>query len=208
MYGEIVYNSLVAEIQPEGRVFDLNLESSEFRRLQFVHMEPSQRPRHGRQQQQLQSCLLVVCPNNFAAIYTFKIQCIRTGYVVLHEPDKEVLCSEFHWYQWDPSTQWLYLAQFESSGTRMQSLLSGDNSIVLHCYSFAQHKHDLSANCGTATPLHCRTLPEGRNILPLTTSSCPPGSRDQHAGSLPPKRPLVCMPAAWQWGCISGDCCH
>ena len=143
MYGEIVYNSLVAEIQPEGRVFDLNLESSEFRRLQFVHMEPSQRPRHGRQQQQLQSCLLVVCPNNFAAIYTFKIQCIRTGYVVLHEPDKEVLCSEFHWYQWDPSTQWLYLAQFESSGTRMQSLLSGDNSIVLHCYSFAQHKHDL-----------------------------------------------------------------
>ena len=144
MYGETVYTSLVAEIQPEGRVFDLNLESSEFRRLQFVHMEAShQRPKHGRQQQQLQSCLLVVCPNNFAAIYTFKLQSIRTGYMVLHEPDKEVFCSEFHWYQWDPVQQWLYLAQFESSGTRMQSILSGDNSIVLHCYSFTQHKHDL-----------------------------------------------------------------
>ena len=143
IYGETVYNSFVAEIHPAGRTFDLNLESSEFRRLQFVHAEPSQRPRHGRQQQQLQSCLLVICPNNFAAIYTFKIQCVRTGYVVLHEPDKEVFCSEFCWYQWDPVQQWLYLAQFESSATKMQSLLSGDNSIVLHCYGFAQHRHDL-----------------------------------------------------------------
>ena len=143
MYGETVYNSLVAEIQPESRVFDLNLESTEFRRLQFVHTEPSQRPRHGRQQQQLQSCLLVVIPNNFAAIYTFKLQVIRTGYMVLHEPGKEVFWNEFCWYQWDPVQQWLYLVQFESSGTKMQSLLSGENSVVLHCYGFAQHKPDL-----------------------------------------------------------------
>ena len=143
MYGETIYDSFVAEIQPETRVFTLNLESSEYRRLQFVYAEPSQRPRHARQQQQLQSCLLVVSPNNFAAIYSFKLQCIRNGYMVLREPDKEVFCNEFCWYQWDPARQWLYLAQFESSRTRMQSVLSGENSVVLHCYGFPQQKPDV-----------------------------------------------------------------
>ena len=152
IYGEIIYDSFVAEIKPETRVFNLRLENSQFRKLQFIHNEQSPRSRHGRQQQ-LQSCLLVVSPNAFAAVYTFKLQCIRTGYIVLHEPEKEIFLEDFCWYQWDPTMQWLYCAQFESSSTVVQSSLSGENSLVLHCHSFtAQQKPDLMLTVALPLP--------------------------------------------------------
>lgn len=166
MYGETLYCSLVAEIQPESRVWDLNLVSSDFRRLQFVNTEQSQRSRHSRQQQQIQSCLLVVNPNNYAAIYTFKLQAIRTGYMVIQEPGKEMFCTDFCWYQWDPAQQWLYLAKFERSGTRMQSLLSGENSVVLHCFSFPQHKPELVLTVALPLPYGVNHYLRGETYSP------------------------------------------
>ena len=151
----------MAEIQPETRVFKLNLESSDFRKLQFIHAEPSPRSRHSRQQQQLQSCLLVVGPNAFAAVYNFKLQCIRAGFVVLREPEKEVFCEVFCWYQWDPAMQWLYCAQFESSQTVIQSSHSGHNSLLLHCYSFNQLKPDLVLTIALPLPYSVRYYQRG-----------------------------------------------
>jgi hypothetical protein len=140
MHGELIYDSFVAEIQPESRVFTLNLGSPQFRKLQFIHVDLNQRSRHGRQQQQ-QSRLLVVIPDTLAAVYTFKLQCVRTGYAVVQQPEHEVFCKDFSWYQWDPTTQWLYCARFSSSSTAaVQSSLATQSSLVLYCYSFAQQK--------------------------------------------------------------------
>ena len=160
--GEIVYNSFVAEIKPETRVFNLNLESADFRKLQFVHTEPyPQRSRHSRQQHHLQSCLLVVSPNTFAAFYCFKLHCVSNGYIVLKEPDKEVLTNEFCWYQWDPVMQWLYLAQFESSQTVVQSSHSGQNSLLIHCYGFVQAKPELVFTLALPLPYSVRYYQRG-----------------------------------------------
>ena len=169
IYGETIYESFVAEIQPETRVFNLNLESVHFRKLQFVHPENSDRSRHGRQQQ-LQSCLLVVSPNAFAALYTFRLQCIRTGYVVLCEPDKEVLVEDFCWYQWDPVMKWLYCAQFESSSTVVQSSVSGRNSLVLHCHSLAQRKPELVLTVALPLPYSIQHYQRGETYYPSPLS--------------------------------------
>lgn len=137
--GEKIYNSFVAEIQPHNRVFSLNLDSPDFRKLQFVHTDFNQRSRHGRQQQ-YQTRLLVVIPDALAAVYTFKMSCSRVGYIIAGQPEHEVFEKNFSWYQWDPTMQWLYYARFESSSSVVQFPLSGRNSLVLHCRSFMQPK--------------------------------------------------------------------
>ena len=171
VHGELIYDSFVAEIHPENRVFTLNLGSPQFRKLQFIHIDLNQRSRHGRQQQQ-QSRLLVVIPDTLAAVYTFKLQCVRTGYAVLDQPEHEVFSKDFHWYQWDPVTQWLYCAQFSSSGNGVQSSLSTQNSLTIYCYSFAQQKLECLLNVALPLPYSAQYYLRGETYYtsPLSLS--------------------------------------
>lgn len=146
--GETIYSSFVAEIKPQNRVFDLNLDSTEFRKLQFIH---NQRSRHGRQQY-FQSRLLVVAPGIIVAVYTFKVRCIPEGFLVSEQPEISKYCNNFSWYQWDPTVQWLYYAQFQRSSTVVQSSLSGQNSLVLYCHDFAQQKPELLLSVSLPLP--------------------------------------------------------
>lgn len=132
---DLLYDSVVAEIQPAGRQFDLDLRSSEYRKAQFVWPESATpRNRLGRNQQI--SRLVVIVPDAFAAQYSFKMQNLQTGAVVAEEPRKEIVAHHFSWYQWDPHTQWLYHGKFERSATPVQASMSGRNSLTLTCTSF------------------------------------------------------------------------
>ena len=133
---EITYDTYVAEIQPQGRVFTLNISGGEFRKLQFIHPEvSSHKSRIGKHHQM--SRLLVVIPEVYVCMYQFRLQLVRLGAVMTQQPEQEVITDHFSWYQWDPTSQWLYYARFETTSSRLQASLSGRNSLVLHCVSFA-----------------------------------------------------------------------
>lgn len=140
--GETTYDTFVAEIAPEGRVFTLNLKGREFRKIQFIQLETSaSKGRAGKSQ--VLSRLLIVVPTVFFAVYTFRLQAITAGYTLMSQPEQEILSENFSWYQWDPAMQWLYYAQFESSASAVQTSFSGRNSLVLNCTSLARLKPEL-----------------------------------------------------------------
>lgn len=137
---EFTYDSYVAEIQPQGRIFTLNISGVEFRKLQFIHPEASShKTRIGKHHQM--SRLLVVIPEVYICMYQFRLQLVRLGAVMTQQPEQEVITDHFSWYQWDPASQWLYYARFETTSSRLQASLSGRNSLLLHCVSFTHSSH-------------------------------------------------------------------
>ena len=153
--GKVVYESKVAELQPQGRVFDLELRSSEYRKAQFVWPEvATPRSRTARGQQHQSSRLLLIVPDVFLVQYSFKMQQIGGGIVLDGQPTKEIVAEHFSWYQWDPAAQWFYHAKFERSSTPVQASMSGRNSLMLACISFSGAAHQLVFLVALPLPYH------------------------------------------------------
>ena len=158
---EDVYDSFIAEIQPQGRIFTLDIQSPEFRLLQFIQPDASTpKNRMGRSQQM--SHLLIIVPGVLICIYHIKMQVVRLGAIMVSQPEQETIQKRFTWYQWDPRNQWLYYARFESGLNRAQaSALSGRNSLVLHCKSFSYSSHQHLFTLSLPLPSVERNLDHG-----------------------------------------------
>ena len=139
-----LYDSYVAEIQPQGRTFNLNIPSPNFRVLYFLHNEVPQ-PSKSRLLTKTThtSNLLVVIPSVLICLYHFKMQLIALGAVMIGQPEKEILHKNFSWYQWDPHTQWLYYARFETNSSLVRMSVSGKYSLLLSCENFSKPVHQL-----------------------------------------------------------------
>ena len=138
---EHLYDSFIAEIQPQGRVFTLDIPSPDFRILQFLHVEnPPVKNRLISKNSQA-SHLLVVIPQVIICLYHFKLQPIMLGAVLMEHPKQEIIQKNFSWYQWDPHTQWLYYARFEATSSKAS--MSGKHSLLLNCENFSTAHHQL-----------------------------------------------------------------
>ncbi len=138
---EYLYDSFVTEIQPQSRVFTLNIPSPDFRSLQFLHIEGS--PPKNRLSSKVvhTSHLLVIIPQVFICLYHFKLHIIELGAVMMNQPRQETIQKNFSWYQWDPHTQWLYYGRFES--TASNSSLKGSPSLLFTCENLSVVNHQL-----------------------------------------------------------------
>lgn len=137
-----MYDSFIAEIQPQGRVFTLNIPTPDFRMLQFLQMPtPPLKSRLMSNKSTFSSHLLVVIPQVLVSLYHFKMQQIMLGAVMLDHPKQEIIHKNFAWYQWDPHTQWLYYARFEATSSKAS--MSGRHSLLLHCENFSVTNHPL-----------------------------------------------------------------
>lgn len=135
---EHIFDSFIAEIKPQSRVFTLNIAGSDFRMLQFLQRESTSTKNLISSRTQQQAHLLVVIPGVIVCVYKFKMQLVRNGAVVVSQPEIETIVKKFMWYQWDPQMQWLYYARFESTTSRVQASVSGKNSLLLHCMRLSQ----------------------------------------------------------------------
>ena len=140
---DFLYDTYVAETQPQGRVFSLELQSNTFRKLQFLNTvaSPYQRSRIGRQQQMAR--LLVLVPEQYVMLYTFQLQNLKLGTIIANHPEQEIITTNLNWYQWNEKKQWLYYACFETTNSPVQASVSGRNSLVLHCLSFVSSPQQL-----------------------------------------------------------------
>lgn len=139
---ESMYDSFIAEIQPQGRVFTLNIPTPDFRSLQFMHASNHSPPKSRLMSKNtLTSHLLVVIPQVLISLYHFKMQQIILGAVMLDHPKQEIIQKNFAWYQWDPHTQWLYYARFEATSSKAS--MSGKHSLLLNCENFSVPNHPL-----------------------------------------------------------------
>ena len=136
-----LYDSYIAEIHPQGRVFTLNIPTPDFRNLQFLHVStPSPKSRLATKNV-IASHLLVVIPQVLISLYHFKMQQILLGAVLMDHPKQEIIRKHFSWYQWDPHSQWLYYARFEATSSKTS--VSGKNSLLLNCENFSLPNHPL-----------------------------------------------------------------
>ena len=139
-----MYDSYIAEIQPQGRVFTLNIPSPNYRMLQFLHRDGDNILKNRLTNKTIQtSHLLVVIPSVLICLYHFKMQLIILGAVMVGQPEKEILQKKFAWYQWDPHTQWLYYARFETNTSTIRISMSGKHTFLLSCENFSIPKHQL-----------------------------------------------------------------
>lgn len=138
---ESMYDSYIAEIQPQGRVFTLNIPTPDFRTLQFLHIpQPSPRTR-GMSKSITVSQLLVVIPGVLICLCHLKLQQVMIGAVLMEQPKQEILHKNFSWYQWDPNMQWLYYARFEATSSKAS--MGGKYSLLLSCENFSVANHPL-----------------------------------------------------------------
>lgn len=136
-----MYDSFIAEIQPQGRVFTLNIPTPDFRALQFLYTG-NQSPKSRLMSKTIPtSHLLVVIPQVLISLYHFKMQQIALGAVMMDHPKQEIIHKNFAWYQWDPHTQWLYYARFEATSSKAS--MSGKHSLLLNCENFSIPNHPL-----------------------------------------------------------------
>ncbi len=138
--GEVTYEPFVAEIQPQGRVFTLNMSGNCYRKTQFLHLDMTT-PKNRVSRNVLSSRLLLIIPNKCIWLYTFRMQMMREGTILTQQPEQEFIANRFSWYQWDPLVQRLYYANFETARSRAQASISGRNSLVFHCISFSSSSH-------------------------------------------------------------------
>lgn len=136
-----MYDSYIAEIQPQGRVFTLNIPTPDFRMLQFLQISSSSTKSRLMTKNVQVSHLLVVIPQVLISLYHFRLQQIMIGAVMLDHPKQEIIQKNFSWYQWDPHMQWLYYARFEATSSKAS--MSGKHSLLLNCENFSLPNHPL-----------------------------------------------------------------
>lgn len=137
-----MYDSYIAEIHPQGRIFTLDIPTPDFRSLQFLHISShSPKSRLIGKNTTVICRLLVVIPQVLISLYHFKMQQIQIGAVLLEQPKLEILQKNFSWYQWDPHKQWLYYARFEATSSKAS--MTGKHSLLLNCENFSVPSHPL-----------------------------------------------------------------
>jgi hypothetical protein len=134
------YDSMVAEINPCNRVFSLNLCSGDFRKLQFIQSPSTgSASSHWKTSKSVKSNLLVIIPNNWICLYTFKLEPMHKGYSVVSQPHQEIIVENISWYQWDPKRQWLCYARLGNTPTptkRMGKKKLTESSIIMIILTF------------------------------------------------------------------------
>ncbi len=108
----LYYDTYVAEICPCNRVFSLNLNSTDFRKLQFVHNKTKPPTTTSYAKSKPTSRLLVIIPDNWICLYSFQLEPIDRGFTVVNQPTRSLVVNDLSWYQWDPQKQWLSYAGF------------------------------------------------------------------------------------------------
>ena len=135
------FDSYLAEIKPQNRVFTLNIAGSDFRKLQFLYPDSSK----SSHRTQPTSNFLLIVPEKFVCLYKIKMQAVRTGALMSTQPEREIIQQNFNWYQWDPYAQFLYHARFETLATQAQASVNGGgkNALFLHCLRFQGNTQQL-----------------------------------------------------------------
>lgn len=151
----INYDTYVAEINPCNRVFSMNLSSTDFRKLQFIHTTHgamSSQSKHSKHTSQ--SKLLVIIPDNWVCLYSFQIEPIERGFTVVNQPVRSVVVNDLPWYQWDSKLQWLSYARFNtiSQSTQTRKDVS-DNMVIIHVVGFSGRGHSIVLTISLPVPL-------------------------------------------------------
>ena len=154
-----MFDSYITEIQPQGRVFTLNIPTPDFRMLQFLHMPSASTKSRLMSKNTQTSHLLVVIPQVLISLYHFKMQQIMIGAVMLDHPKQEIIQKNFSWYQWDPHTQWLYYARFDSASSKAS--MTGKHSLILSCENFSLPAHPLLFTVSLPLPYSDRLYDNG-----------------------------------------------
>ena len=135
-FGFVTY---VAEIQPQGRVFNLNIDVTSYRRAQFLHQDFSTLPPTQDKVTYTTSRLLVAVIKECVSLYQFKLQLVDDGAVLSNKPKGVSIIGKFDWYQWSPKKQWLYYACFDATWTDLvPTAPTQRGSFVFSCLSFAR----------------------------------------------------------------------
>jgi len=109
--GEIqdIYETCMAEVQPQGRVFSLGNPSRKMQRVQFL---PIHDESNARVKQQKSLCyLLFIVHKEYIHAYSLPIAYVRatngkSGWRIVEQPRKEYqVAKRFLWYQWDMTSQ-------------------------------------------------------------------------------------------------------
>ncbi|XP_006822463.1 gamma-secretase-activating protein-like [Saccoglossus kowalevskii] len=125
-----IYKSFLAEVQPQNRIFSLNVERRNLLRCQFLYSKlkgfsevPSK-----------EAHMLFFLHKESIGLY--KISLARMGHkgvVMSGQPRTKQIVKKFLWSQWDAYTQRLYFLQRRKKKTEQ-----GDD-VLLTCYEFKEH---------------------------------------------------------------------
>ncbi|XP_071790834.1 gamma-secretase-activating protein-like [Asterias amurensis] len=106
-----LYRAFLAEIQPQNRIFDLNVERRNLLRVQFLWgRQPKDRDAASRE-----SRLLFLLHKESIGLYSLSLARMgNKGVMMSAPPDTQQVLGKFIWAQWDVSNQQLYVLLMRS----------------------------------------------------------------------------------------------
>ena len=129
------YATYVAEIQPKGRVFNLNMDAAGYQKAQFTQQVFTTLSQSQSKVAYTTSRLLVAVLNKSIDLYQFKLQIVEDGAILMNKPKGVSIIGNFDWYQWLPKKQWLCYASFHTTELDPNPLQER-GSFVFSCLSF------------------------------------------------------------------------